>query len=193
MMKKPHNWENVQEFTDKKALPLDAYVCKIRKAAVQQNTYGESLCVLFDISEGEYAKYYSEEFTTNTREDKKWKGVLRLFLPTDDGSDKDEITKRILKGFVTSVENSNPGYTWNWNETSLTGLTIGVLMRREEWAVNGKTGWTVRPFRALSADTVRNGEYSLPKDKPLNQPTATTAYNVNDFKPLPEDDDDAPF
>lgn len=192
MIAKPTNWENIQIFTERKALPLDAYVCKIKKAAVQQNVFGDQLCVLFDISEGDFARFYDEDFKTNPNSDKKWRGVLRLFLPSNDGSDKDEMTKRTLKGFVTAVEKSNPGYVWNWDEMTLMGRTIGILMRNEEWAYNGKSGWAVRPFRAISADSVRNSEYSLPKDKPLSNASASTAYNSNDFKPL-ENDDDVPF
>lgn len=209
MINKPTNWENVQEFAERKTLPLDAYVCKIKKAVLQNNTYGDQLCILFDISEGDYARYYSEEYEANTAQEKKWKGVLRLFLPTNDGSDKDEWTKRTLKGFVTAVERSNPGYVWNWNEQSLAGRTVGIMMRNEEWAYNGKTGWNVRPFRAIFADSVRNEEFTLPKDKPLNPltNTATSAYadtynapsapstppySVADFKPL-ANDDDVPF
>lgn len=209
MINKPTNWESVQEFTERKTLPLDAYVCKIKKAVLQNNTYGDQLCVLFDISEGDCARYYAEDYEANTAQDKKWKGVLRLFLPVNDGSDKDEWTKRTLKGFVTAVEKSNPGYVWNWDERTLAGRTIGVLMRNEEWSYNGKSGWAVRPFRAISADSVREGLFTLPKDKPLNPltNTATSAYadtynapstpstppySFADFKPL-ANDDDVPF
>lgn len=204
MIKKPTGWENVQDYTDRKTLPLDAYVCRIKKAVVQQNTYGDQLCVLFDISEGDFARFYDEDFKNNQNEDKKWNGILRLFLPVNDGSDKDEWTKRTLKGFITAVERSNPGYVWNWDESTLAGRTVGILMRNEEWSYNGKTGWKVRPFRAISADSVRKGEFTLPKDKPLNPLTGAPTYvstnqpvndapqyGFNDFKPMP--DDDVPF
>ena len=80
----------------------------------------------FDIAEGEYKDFFANDLKAQTGEDKKWKGVLRLWLPKDDGSDKDEVTKSILKGFVTSVEKSNPGYLFDWNEASLAGKQIGV-------------------------------------------------------------------
>ena len=181
MITRPNNWETVQEFTERKTLPLGAYICKIKKAVLQSSIYGDQLCVLFDVAEGEYKGYYDSDFKANTAQEKKWRGVLRLWLPTDDGSDKDEITKRTLKGFVTAVEKSNPGYVWNWDENTLAGRTIGVLMRNEEWAYNGKTGWVVRPFRAISADTVRRNEFTLPNDKPLAKPAATSAYNVPSY------------
>jgi len=174
MIKKPNNWDNVQELGERKPLPLGAYVCKVRQVRVQDNSYGSQLALLFDIAEGEYAGYYHKDFEANTNADKKWRGLMRVWLPKDDGSDKDELTKSLFKGFVTAFERSNPGYTFDWNENSLVGKTIGVLYRNEEWDYNGKHGWAVRPFKAISADTVRDGSYTIPKEKPLSNSGANT-------------------
>ena len=95
MIRKPNNWNEVQEFTDRPKLPLGAYVCKVRRAVVQSNDFGEQLCILFDIAEGEFAGFFDSDFKSNTREDKKWKGVLRQFLPRDDGSEKDEYQEQL--------------------------------------------------------------------------------------------------
>ena len=172
MIRKPNNWNEVQEFTDRPKLPLGAYVCKVRRAVVQSNDFGEQLCILFDIAEGEFAGFFDSDFKSNTREDKKWKGVLRQFLPRDDGSEKDEWTKSSFKGMVTSFEKSNPGYQWNWDEASLAGKMVGILFRNEEWEWDGKSGWAVRPFRAISIDSVRSGDFTVPKDKPLKNKTS---------------------
>lgn len=196
MIKKPTNWDQVQEFGERKTLPLGAYVCKVKQVRVQDNDYGSQLALLFDISEGEHTGFFNQEFAANTMENKKWKGVLRVWLPKDDGSDKDEITKRILKGMVTAFEQSNPGYTWNWNESSLLGKTIGILFRNEEWDYNGKHGWAVRPFKALPASVVREGSYTIPEDKPLNgkASTSTTVPPANVPAGYTEvEDDDLPF
>ena len=169
MIRRPNNWNEVKEFSDRQKLPLGAYVCKVKRAAVQANEFGEQLCIVFDIVEGEFSGFFNEEFKNNNSENKKWKGVLRMFIPKDDGSEKDEWTKRSFKGMVTAFEKSNPGYKWNWDETSLTGKLIGILFRNEEWEYDGKTGWTVRPFRAISVDSVRSEDFTLPKDKPLKK------------------------
>ena len=95
--------------------------------------------------------------------------MLRQFLPKDDGSEKDEWTKRSFKGMISAFEKSNPGYVWNWDENSLAGKLIGILFRNEEWEYEGKTGWTVKPFRAIPIDSVRSEDYALPKDKPLKK------------------------
>lgn len=185
MIKQPSNWNEVKEFTEKKQLPIGAYVCKIINAQVQSNEYGEQLCIVFDIAEGEHAGFYKQEFAANTMENKKYKGVLRIFLPKHDGSQKDEWTKSILKGLVTAVEKSNPGYTWNWNEQSLVGRNIGIMFRNEEWDYNNKTGWAVRPFRAISVDSVRSGDYTLPKDKPLKNKSSGYGESYDSFASAP--------
>lgn len=171
MIKKPNNWENVQVFSERQKLPVGAYVCKIKNAVVKNDGYGDQLCILFDIVDGEYAGFYDADYKANQREDKKWKGVLRYWLPRDDGSEKDEWTKSSFKGLITSIENSNRGYTWNWDERTLAGKEIGIIFRNEEWEYKGKTGWTARPFRATSVGSVEDCNYTIPKDKPLKKDT----------------------
>lgn len=205
MINRPNNWNDVQEVTERQKLPLGAYVCRVKKTAIQSNAYGDQLCILFDIIEGDHKGYYAAEYAANQNQDKKWKGVLRQWLPLDNGSQQDEWTKSALKGMVSNFEKSNPGYQWNWDENSLVGKLIGILYRNEEWEYEGKTGWTAKPFRAISIDSVRNGDFTLPKDRPLkkeetsytvptyNVPTQNyqaNTYNTNSFV---VEDDDIPF
>ena len=206
MIRRPNNWNEVKEFSDRKKLPLDAYVCKVKRAVVQPTEYGDQLCILFDIVEGEFSGFYNEEYKSNNSENKKWKGVLRQFIPKDDGSEKDEWTKRSFKGMITSFEKSNPGYMWNWDENSLAGKLIGILFRNEEWEYESKTGWTVKPYRAITVEKVRNEDFLLPKDKPL-KPKNDSGYSyggsgyftpdysvpASDFAVLEDDDAQLPF
>ncbi len=190
MINKPNNWENVKAPSDRNKLPAGAYVCKIKKATVQETDYGFQLALAFDITAGDYAGYFAEEFKTNPANTKKWKGVLRQFLPKEDGTERDEWTKSQLKGLVTAIENSNAGYKWNWDESSLSGKEIGIIFRNEEWAYNGRTGWTARPFRGTTVENVVNGNVRLPEDKPLKDsaPAATST-----FTEIADDDGDLPF
>lgn len=201
MINRPKNWDNVQTFSDRQKLPVGAYVCKVKQAVVQSTDYGDQLCVLFDIVDGEYAGYYESDFTSRQQQDKKWKGILRQFLPKDDGSERDEWTKSSFKGLTTAFENSNRGYQWDWDEKSLVGKEVGIIYRNEEWEYEGKTGWTARPFRACSIDTVQDGKYTIPKDKPLKNKSADTysqptyyaeQVSPNSFTEL-DDDGDLPF
>lgn len=194
MIRKPNNWNEVQEFTDRQKLPVGAYVCKIKQVRIQDNSFGSQLAMLFDISEGEYTDYFKKEFDSNTAQDKKWRGVLRVWLPKDDGSDKDEMTKRSFKGMVTAFEKSNLGYQWDWNENSLVGKTVGILFRNEEWDYNGKHGWAVRPFRAISSISVREEDFTLPKDKPLsNSQISAPAYPNPNNGYTEVEDEELPF
>ena len=172
MIQKPRNWESVQAYTDRQELPLDAYVCKVQKVAITYNAdYGDQLCILYDIVEGEYKDYYRKDFDGNTNDNKKWRGVLRVWIPRDNDTKEDEWTKRTFKGLITSFEKSNAGFTFNWEEQSLVGKLFGVLYRNEEYEVEDRRGWAVRPFRAISVDSVRDETFRLPKDKPLkNRP-----------------------
>lgn len=201
MIQKPQNWENVQVMTDRVKLPVGAYVCRVKQVSVQNTGYGDQLAVLFDIVEGEHKDYFSKDYNGNQNADRKWRGVLRQWLPKDDGSDRDETTKRIFKGMVTAFENSNPGYRWDWNEASLVNRTVGIMFRNEEWDYNGKHGWAVRPFYAMSVDKVRSGDYSLPDDKPLNNGNsnsfstapAPVMDQTSGFQVVNGDDGDLPF
>lgn len=217
MIRKPNNWENVREFTEREKLPLGAYVCKVKGVRIDSfDAVSAQLAIQFDIAEGEYTDFYKREFAANTMENKKFKGVLRVWLPKDDGSEKDEWTKSTFKGMCTAFEKSNPGYVWNWNEQTLVGRMVGILFRNEEWEYDGKTGWTVKPFRAISVDSVRSGDFKIPNDRPLKKNTssgygdsyggnygggygeaydsfATNSGGNNDFAVLDDSDAQLPF
>lgn len=196
MIKRPNNWNEVREFTDRPKLPLGAYVCKVKKAVVTDTDYGEQLNILFDISEGEFEGYFNNDYASNNNQNKKWKGVLRQWLPKDNGSEKDEWTKSTFKGLVTAFEKSNPGYVFDWNEASLVGKKIGIMFRNEEWEYEDKTGWAVRPFKGISVDSVRSGDFTLPKDKPLKKKdgygyaTSDPLDGLSSFSVYSEEDDD---
>lgn len=171
-------------------LPAGGYVAKIIKTEITSNDYGERLIVYFDITEGEHKGHFNENYAAQTSEDKKWKGAYRLNVPKDDGSEKDEWSKRSFNNFMWAVEDSNPGYHWDWNEAGLKGKTVGVLFRNKEWEMNGNTGWTTECCATTSADNIRNGKFKMPKDKPLaNKSASSVGY---ESAPIP-DDDDCPF
>lgn len=195
-MKPFSNYNETQVFSDRAVLPAGGYIAKIKKAAVRtysgQNGEFQKLEIAFDISEGEYKDYFSNDLKGQKSEDKKWKGVLRLFVPVDDGSERDGKTKSIFKGNIEAVEDSNSGYHWDWDENKLSGKTVGVIFRNEEWEFNGNTGWKAQPFKFISDEKIRQGKFKLPADKPLRQTqTIPQSKSVEDFEEI--DDEDVPF
>lgn len=179
-MKPINNWNDVEVMKNKPQLPSGGYVCKIMGAEVK--TYGpvgntfEKLKVSIDICEGEHANFYANDYRSQTTENKKWKGVISYFVPSDDGTEKDNKTKRILKSFLFAVEESNPGYHWDWDEKKLKNKTVGVLFRREEFVgKEGKNLWATKPFMTLPVSDIQEGKFKMPEDKHLTNFTGTTS------------------
>lgn len=204
-MKKPQNWENVQAARERVPLPAGAYLIKIIDAKQEDVTAKDDpgtvlfsvLKIGLDITEGEFAGYYQNDYSAQQKEDKRWKGVLRQYLPKDDGTEKDGWTASALKALVEAVEESNPGFHFDWDEKKLKGKLAGCLFRSEEWAFDGRTGWTTRPLKLISVETLRSGKYRLPKEKPLPENKRPVSIDIapdnQDFTPVSADDEDLPF
>ena len=183
-----NNYETTQTISARAQLPVGAYICRILKAEekVYNSSKGEwhKLEVSFDISEGEHKDFYANDYRAQSGEDKKWKGVLRMNIPTDDGSEADGWTKRSFKTNILAIEESNKGYHWDWNEAQLKGKTVGIVFRSEEWEYNGKRGWRTAPFKMVPAADVKSGNIKIPDPKPLNGKAASqasTAADLSDF------------
>ena len=195
-MKAINNWDNVKASTDFTALPAGGYVCRIQGAKINQfqtrdGGEFERLEVAVDIEEGEHKGYYRRDFDGQQTEDKKWRGVFRLYVPSGGGSDQDNWSAAKLKRFVNDVEDSNPGYHWDWDEKKLKGKLVGLTFRREEWEYNGKTGWKTNPFQAYTVEDIRQNKFQMPKDKPLKgkDSTSTTQPKFEDVVETAVDDD----
>ena len=183
-----NNYETTQTISARAQLPVGAYICRILKAEekVYSSSKGEwhKLEVSFDIIEGEHTDFYANDYRSQSGEDKKWKGVLRMNIPSDDGSEADSWAKRSFKTNILAIEESNNGYHWDWNEAQLKGKTVGIVFRSEEWEYNGKRGWRTAPFKMVPAADVKSGNIKIPDPKPLNGKAASqasTAADLSDF------------
>ena len=88
------------------------------------------------------------------------------------------------------VEDGNPGYHWDWDESTLKGKTVGVLFRNREWEYNGKTGWSTECCALACVGDIRDGNFKMPKDKPLKE----KAVSSDGFAEVSSgSDDDLPF
>ena len=175
-MKPVNNWEQVKAASDRQQLPKGGYVCRIMNSEIKtyNGTKGtfERLEISIDVAEGEFKDFYAADYRGQNQENKKWRGVLRLYVPKDDGSDMDEWNKSKLKAATNAVEDSNQGYHWDWNEAGLKGKLVGCLILNEEWEYNGRTGWNTKPFKFVPVSDIKNGKFEIPKDKPLNKKTS---------------------
>lgn len=172
-------------------LPVGCYVAKIMNAEEVVGQYGRTLLVSFDIIEGEYKDFFRKDYEASAgNENRKWRGTIRMKVPTGDGSERDEWTKRSFEGNMWAIEDSNPGYHWDWNEKALKSKLIGVNYRNKEWEIDGNTGWTTECGRLESVEDVRAGRCKPMKDKPLKNSTKPAN---NTFTDVSDDLSDLPW
>lgn len=180
--------------TGKETIPAGGYVAKILDAKEVPYSWGNVLLISFDITEGEHKDFFKNDYAVNTKEDKKWRGVYRLNVPKDDGTEQDGWTKNTFGSAMFAIEASNGGYHWSWDEKTLKGKTIGVLFRNFEWEMSGKNGWSTECGMLLPVDDIRGGKYKPMKDRPLKNKPGTVQTSSSGFSELPAvDDSDLPF
>ena len=172
-------------------LPAGGYVAKILNAKVEEYSWGEVLVISLDIADGEYKDFFSKQYKENTREDKKWKGNFRLTVPNE-GNQYFDSQKRTFGNAIWAIEESNPGYHWDWNEAALKGKMVGVLFRNYEYDVDGRQGWSTEACTFVSVEDVRTGNFKQPKDKPLRNKTENNAIESN-FSALDDVESGLPF
>lgn len=180
MIKKFSGYDDIQVFEGGASIEPGGYELKIIDAKVEQLTNYEVLKVAFDIINNEkYAGFYSTRFKSAKAQNPnaKWGGVFDVFIPKDDGTEKDGKTKQSFKRFITSVEHSNQGYTWNWDENSLKGKDFGGIFGKEQFETkDGKLAFAVKCRFPRSIESIRSGNFTIPDDKMLDKPaTAPTA------------------
>ena len=182
-MKPISNYEKIQPLSNQDRLPAGGYIIKILDAEEVTFPSSRALKISFDIIEGEYKDYYATNYKNQRQEDKKWKGVFNLFIPKEDGSQNDEYTKSKFKSCMDAVEESNPGYRWEWEESTLKGKIAGVIMRDKEWEFNGNTGFTAEVFSLETVGKIRENKFKIPKPRllPVKKTEVASTSDIPDY------------
>ena len=142
---------------DFRGLPIGAYECVIKDARLNHNeeTGKNTLKISIDIASGEYKDYFLKAYETDTRVDRKWNNNAVRYLAYEG----DNVA--FFKGFITTIENSNVGYTWDWDETKLKGKKVcGVFQYEEYEKQDGTRGIKVRLSKFRSLDKLKDIEVS---------------------------------
>lgn len=177
------------------------HVVKILNAAVGEYNEREQLILSFDIDEGsDLDGFYRRQYDALKKRGDGTKilqwpinGTFKQF--TRDYKDESK-TNPFFKGLIQAVENSNPRYTWDWNERSLTGKYVGLIFREEEYLNNntGEIKTTVRAFACCNAADA--AEKEIPRKKeyqgPRPQVSGAAAPAGGGFTEV-DDDDSLPF
>lgn len=170
------------------SLPVGAYVCKILDVkTADDDSY---IDIRYDITEGDYKGFFTAQYENNTAEDKKYKGRTRIWTPRDDGSERDEWTKNSFAKWTIALEESNKGYTWDWEEKKWKNKMIGLVYGQTGTVINGKEYVYTECHYPISVEKARKNEYREPKLRKKNGYTGTaaasTSGNMDDFVEPPK-------
>lgn len=179
-------------------LPPGAYKAKIIgvKYEAGKNGTSDRILIQFDITEGEFKDFFRTQYDENTSEDKKWKGKAAIYVPVDDGSERDNWTKRSFAKWTNALEDSNVGYTWDWDEKKWKNLAIG-LMYAETWtAIDGRPiKYTEVRYPMAIGEVKPDVKIPDPKVKDSYKQAVNNSDNAtDDFVNVPEGSaDEIPF
>jgi hypothetical protein len=189
-MRKYDGFDKVEAKTGEyESLQAGGYICKILQVKAEESdgtkNYDTLLRIGFDIAEGEHKDYYRRQFDRKKQSnpDAKWTGMYYQTVKGDDLG--------YFKGFITSIEKSNPGYKWDWDEQKLKGKLFGGVFGEEEYLGNdGNVHASVKLQWIRSVDKVRSGEFTVPGKKLFKGNNSSTSLSFNSAT---DDDDECPF
>lgn len=172
MLKKPNIWDTTEgiEYGDYEQLELGGHEVVIKAAYEYTGQTGNtSLRIEVDIAGNDkQAGFYQKQFDNNMSVDRKWPNGACKYISLKE----EENCVALFKGFTTAVENSNPGYKWNFDETTLVGKKLCGVFGLEEFEKQDGTITTVvklTQFRSLD----KLEDVQIPKVKLLDGTTMT--------------------
>lgn len=195
MIQKPAGYDDAQAFTGEyERLTPGGHICIIKSARQETDRNGNPyLAIAFDIAQGDpQAGFFTRQYNAKKKQDTnaKWpaNGVYRQGLGEKSAS--------YLKGMITCIMESNPGYVWKWDETTLPGKMFGGVFGIEEYrGSDGKIRESVKCRFIRSVDAVKAG-IEAPEAKRLTNNSNTPAEwsNPGYIPPdMSETDEDLPF
>ena len=126
--------------------------------------------LMIEITEGEYKNRFTEVWNDQKEKwgDKvQYRGIFRL-TPYMDGDD--DWRKRAFEGNLWCVQESNPGYTWDWHEEKLKGKKVGFSLRKRLYTYTNSNGekkdsFTMEIARLETVNDVMNGKVKPMSDR----------------------------
>lgn len=147
---------------ERMTLPPGIYEGHILAAKLDQASNVPTLVINLDIDKGEYAGFFRRQYEAQAggQYPARYRGVYRIQLPDGQDAQHDGWRQHQLEGAVWAIEDGNPGYKWDWDETKLKGLKIGLNVRERDYYINGKTGTTTEIGRLESVAQINNPDES---------------------------------
>lgn len=116
-------------------------------------------------SDDSQPNYYQKQYDENTNANKKWPTGGAKYVSLKE----DENCVKMLKAFITAVENSNNGFVYDWDKDidQLNGKKVGLVFGLEEYEDNEgkiKTATKLNQFRSID----KVSDVKIPKVRKLN-------------------------
>ena len=163
-MKAFNGFESKAQSNKPEQLPVGAYVARIKAVKIDGDEPDQRLVLRVDVCEGPYTDYFFNRYKREQKryEDRqskyeaKYKGDYRIRIPNDDNKKAQypESDRKRFGDTIYRIEESNPGYHWDWNENGLKGLLVGINIREAEF--NGRTFTEIGGLEIVS--DVREGK-----------------------------------
>ena len=168
MLVKPSNYDEIQVNQEFERLELGGHKGIIKNVEEYTSTISGNTSLKVEVdtaTDDKQPNYFQKQYDENTNTDKRWSssGTKYVSLKQDDNCIK------MLKGFITSVENSNNGFTYDWNKDvdQLKGKKVGLVFGLEEYENDkGETKTATKLTQFRSIDKVDNAK--IPNVRLLN-------------------------
>lgn len=188
-MEKLKGYDEAQAITGEyERLEAGGYICKIVSAKEEKSKSGKKMLVIaLDILEGDKKEFFRNRFNENTNPNKKWPAgaIYRQML-------EGEKAVGFLKGLMTSLEASNEGFKWDWDEKKLANLKCGAIFGEEEYEkMDGSVGTSTKVKFIRTVKAIQDGNFKVPELKKLPQKGEAFEDFVNSISS--DNDDDLPF
>jgi hypothetical protein len=116
--------------------PAGAYIGRILGVKLEDGRNGDQVITLqVDVTEGDYTGHYHRMLEHDRAagfSTVRYTGQYRLTAPGKDNPYYDS-RDRAFRSDIWAVEQSNPGYKWDWDENSLLKKNVGFVVRDAEF------------------------------------------------------------
>lgn len=201
-MNKPNNYESTQAAGEFTPIELGGHYLVIKQVEETKSGTGKPMVkISIDTADNDkQPHYFADQFRSDIRPDKKWPANGVVYMLTEDYQGN---CSRRFKGFTTSAEKSNPGFSVQWGDGfagCFKNKLIGGVFREELGVYKGKEtrqrkiAWFCANEKVAEAtipEPVETDEYKKWK----SGDTGAAAPSANDdFMNIPEGfEDELPF
>ncbi len=176
-------------------LPAGGHICTILSARSEERKGVEYIVLSIDIREGsKYDGFYKAMYERICAKQSMYADKAPTwpceFWSSPEDRDNPGSLSPYFKGLITAIEQSNPGFTFDWNhpdERSLRGKRVGFVFGEEEYIhpATNEVRTSIKPRWHVSADKALDEPApEIKKLKPGQQPRNIGGVN---YRPVLED------